>query len=101
MLSLVSLQVLRFYVGGVLPDAEGTEQGLVVHSFAQIAGLLAAGVQSAVFAFALISGEQGPPRRGQNGQLTYKAASLELMKAYFANMTAWTLLTSAQWAVQR
>jgi hypothetical protein len=101
MLSMVSMQILRFYLGGELPDAAGTEHGMVFHSFAQIVGLLGVGVQSAVFAFALISGEQGSPQRGENGQLSYKATCLELMKAFFANMTVWSSLTSFQWLIQR
>lgn len=102
--SFLLVQVIRFYIGGALPDAEGTEQkdGAVAHSFPEVLRMLLVGavavvvtVVTAAPAHEAVQGPAGPPLTR-----AWCVQTLRHLGAQTASMTvSWSLLVSTQWWV--
>jgi hypothetical protein len=99
-LSFLAANALRYYIGGILPDDAGTEEGKVMHRPSQIIMLLGAGVASALFGAALC----GPEKHHDdhpNEQSSYYETWKDLMKVMFFELAGWGVLISIQWTIQR
>lgn len=98
-LSLCTVHVMRYYIGGVLPNVEGVEAGDVMHKWSQIVTLIGFGLASAVLGISLCEDHHGE-HQGEH-ELNYSRKIQELMKIATITGAGWSILFTIQWIIQR
>lgn len=99
-LSFVTANILRYYIGNIMPDDEGNEHGLIMHRWSQIICLFTAGVLSVAVGASLSEDHKEHTERPQE-QSSYSATWAELTKVYFFELAGWATLFAVQWTIQR
>jgi hypothetical protein len=98
----VTVEMLRWLIGGHLPDKGGLEHGKHVHSIAQILTLGGVSIGTMFVALATFYLERGandgPPGSDQNW---YRTKGRLLLREWLARTTSWGLVATSTWAILR